>query len=234
MFERALALDPHSIEAQSLLARTLMSRVLDGVSASAAADIARAEELAGQALAASPRYALAHYARGGGLRAQNRYQEAIPEYETAIALDRNFVGALVGIAQCKVYAGSIDEAIPLVEQAIRISPRDPVIYWWYQQIGKVHLLQSRINEAILWLEKARSATPAHPGICAELASAYALNGEIERAVAELAEARRLSRDDRYSNLAQLRAARYWGVLEVRALFEATYFAGLRLAGMPEE
>ena len=29
-------------------------------------------------------------------------------------------------------------------------------------------------------------------------------------------------------------ARYWGVPKIRALFEATYFAGLRKAGMPEE
>lgn len=28
--------------------------------------------------------------------------------------------------------------------------------------------------------------------------------------------------------------RSWGVAKVRALFEATYFAGLRKAGMPEE
>jgi hypothetical protein len=98
----------------------------------------------------------------------------------------------------------------------------------------VHLLQSRINEAILWLEKARSATPAHPGICADLASAYALNGEIERAVAELAEARRLSRDDRYSSIARLKALGRFEMPKARALFEATYFAGLRKAGMPEE
>jgi hypothetical protein len=55
------------------------------------------------------------------------------------------------------------------------------------------------------------------------------------AVAELAEARRLSADDRYSSLARLHAViGYWGVPKVRALFEATYFAGLRKAGMPEE
>jgi hypothetical protein len=28
----------------------------------------------------------------------------------------------------------------------------------------VHLLQSHTTEAIIWLEKARNATPAHPGI----------------------------------------------------------------------
>jgi hypothetical protein len=66
-------------------------------------------------------------------------------------------------------------------------------------------------------------------------SAYALNGETDRAKAELAEARRLSLDDRYSSVTRLRAVRkHWGVPKVRALFEATYFAGLRKGGMPED
>jgi hypothetical protein len=39
----------------------------------------------------------------------------------------------------------------------------------------------------------------------DLASAYALNGEIERAAAELTEARGLSSDDRYSSLVRLGA-----------------------------
>ena len=73
-----------------------------------------------------------------------------------------------------------------------------------------------------------------------LASAYALKNEPERAAAELAEARKLSGDDRYSSMARLKTAgysgshNYWGVPEVRALFEATYFAGLRKVGVPEE
>ena len=52
--------------------------------------------------------------------------------------------------------------------------------------------------------------------------------------AELAEARRLNPDDRYTNIARLQAVGYWGVPKIRALFEATYWAGLRLARMPEE
>jgi predicted Zn-dependent protease len=103
----------------------------------------------------------------------------------------------------------------------------------------VHLLQSRIAEAILWLEKARNADPALAYVRSRLASAYALNGEIERSAAELTEARRLSRDNRYSSIAQLLKAGetspgYWGVPKIRALYEATYFAGLRRAGTPEE
>jgi predicted Zn-dependent protease len=99
----------------------------------------------------------------------------------------------------------------------------------------VHLLQSRTDEAITWLERAQGAFSAHPAIRAWLAAAYALKGETERAAAELTEARRLSGDDRFFCLARLRAHQYPGVaLKIRALFEATWFAGLRLAGMPEE
>jgi hypothetical protein len=62
----------------------------------------------------------------------------------------------------------------------------------------------------------------------------ALRGETERSAIELAEARRLSLDGRYSSIARLQATAYYGVPNTRALYEATYFAGLRKAGMPEE
>lgn len=97
-------------------------------------------------------------------------------------------------------------------------------------------MQSRTDEAILWLEKAHSANPAHRFVPAWLASAYALKGDSERAAAELAEARRLVADDRYTSIARLRAVGSYGgaVPKIRALLEATYFAGLRTAGVPEE
>jgi tetratricopeptide (TPR) repeat protein len=238
-FERALALDLHSVEAQSLLATVLASRVLDQMSDSAATDIARADRLTGQALTASPRNPLAHWAKGHVLRAQNRFEEAITEYETVIAFNRNRVGAYAHLGQCKFYQGSIEEYIPLVERAIRLSPRDPQVGVWFGRIGLVHLLQSRVAEAILWLEKARNADPALPYVRSRLASAYALNGEFERATVELTEAYNLSSDDRYASIAHfLKAGEtgsgYWGVPKIRALYEATYFAGLRKAGMPEE
>jgi TolB-like protein len=237
LLERALALDPQSVEVQSRLAIALMSRVVSGMADSVAADIARAERLTGQALVASPRNPLAHFAKGQVLRAQRRFEEAIPEYEAVIAFNRNSVGALHPLAQCKLFVGSIEETIPLEEQAIRLSPRDPELLGvWYSQIGLVHLLQSRIDEAILWVEKARATAPERADFHAILASAYALKGESEHAAAELAEARRLVADDHYTSIAQLKAIGNFGVAvpEIHALHEATYFAGLRKAGMPEE
>jgi Flp pilus assembly protein TadD len=82
-----LVLDPRSVEAQSWLAVALTGRVLENMSDSAAADLARAEELVREALAASPHSPSMHYAKGQVLRAQGRPEEAMPEYETAIALN---------------------------------------------------------------------------------------------------------------------------------------------------
>jgi TolB-like protein len=234
LFERALALDPQSVEAQRRLAGALVRRVLHLMTDSAAADLARAEALLAQALAASPRSAYAHFVKGHVLRAQERWAEAVLEFETALGLNRNLVWALDYLAGCKLLTGSIEEVIPLEEQAIRLSPRDPDIGWRYSAIGTVHLLQSRTDAAIVWLEKARNAIPASSNFRSRLASAYALRGETERAAAELAEAQRLNGGDLFSSITHLKASRWRVVPKNRALFEATYFAGLRKAGMPEE
>jgi tetratricopeptide (TPR) repeat protein len=232
-FERALTLDPQSNDARSLLAGELAARVLNSFADSAAADLARAEASVKQALLRSPRSVLGRFAKAQVLRAQGRLHEAIPEYETVIAVNRNSATAIYALSHCKLLTGSIEEAIPLIEQAIRLSPRDPFIANWYGGIGRVHLVQSRIDEAIPWFEKARNANPSLVSARAFLAATYALKNETERAHAELAEVRRLSGAGYYSSIKRLRETGYFGVPKILALFEATFFAGLRKAGVPE-
>jgi adenylate cyclase len=231
--ESALALDPASIQARGLLAHTLIARVLDQLTDAPATDLERAEALISDVLAASPHDPAAHLTRGRVLQAQSRYEAAIPEHERAVALDRNSVGAIANLGLCKFHVGAIEEAIPAQEQAIRLSPRDPRLPNWYWRIGMVHLLKARIDDAISWLEKARSANPRLAGPRAWLASAYALAGNGEGAAAELVEARRLSGDNRYSSIAGFKSAAALGA-KMHALAEDTFFAGLRKAGMLEE
>jgi adenylate cyclase len=233
-FERALALAAASAEARALLALALVARVLEQMADTATADIGRAEQLVEEAVVIAPHYALVRFAKGQVLRAQNRFEEALPEYETTIALDRNAVQALAGLGQCKFFAGAIEDAILVQEQAIRLSPRDPYVSNWYWRIGMGHLLQSRTDEAIQWIEKARNANPRIAGPHAWLASAYALKGDKNRAGLELAEAWRLSRDRRYTSIARHKSVQSFGSAKARALAEATFFAGLRQAGVPEE
>jgi adenylate cyclase len=187
LFERTLTIDPQSVEAESLLAIQLVGRVLDFGSSSEEADIKRAGELAAKAVAASPGSALAHNAKADVLRVQRRCAEAIPEYEAALALNRNWVTVIATLGRCKIYIGSIEEGIAAQEQAIRLSPRDPNLWIWYFRIGEGRLLQSQIDDAIHWLEKAENANPApgfvHPnsGSWSRIASPYGVSVRLLRA-----------------------------------------------------
>ncbi len=105
LYEHALALDPRSVAAKSRLASELAGRVLNNMTDSRDADVARAAELAEQALAAAPRNPSAHFAKGQALRAQGRPAEAILEYETVIAFDRNAAYAISTLGFCKFLAG---------------------------------------------------------------------------------------------------------------------------------
>jgi TolB-like protein len=240
LFEHALALDPQAVEAQIWLALMLINRVLDSAGGyfhydTPDVDLQRADELVARALRVSPNSAWAHYVKGQVLRAQSQYEDAVIEYETAIAFDRNLANAYAWLGRCKLHIGSVDEVILPTEYAIRLSPRDRNLAPWYWQIGAVYLLKARTDEAVPWFEKARSAHAGLHYIYGSLAAGYALKGETKRASVALKEARRLS--DHYSSIVHLKAAperRWFDAPKLRALAEPTYFAGLRLAGMPDE
>jgi hypothetical protein len=69
---------------------------------------------------------------------------------------------------------------------------------------------------------------------ADLAAAYALKGDPERATAELAEARKLRGEGSWQSIHHLKATTRYETPAIRALAEATLYKGLRKAGMPEE
>jgi TolB-like protein/class 3 adenylate cyclase/Tfp pilus assembly protein PilF len=232
LFEKALAIDPHAVDAAAWAAITLTVRVTDELSGSPDVDLKRAEELTDQALAAAPDSALAHYANAQVLRAQSRCNEAILEYQKVIALDRNRAPAYAHVGWCKFLTGSVDEAIPYFERAIRLSPYGSGVSAWYARIGLIQLLQSQTDQAIASLEKARTENARLPFVHIFLAAAYGLRGQSERARTELAEARKLGSTQ--SSLAKIEKSTWLQNPKIHALVETTYLAGLRKAGMPEE
>ena len=231
-FETALELDPQAVDAAACLAAALALRVLDELSDLPNDDLHRAERLVAQALAMSPNSALAHYVKGQVLRAQSRCKEAIPEYETAIALDRSRAPAYAHVGWCKFLTGSVDGAHPLFRAGHSAQPARARHRPLVRADGGHLLLPVAYRRGDRWLEKANSENARLPFVHAYLAAGYALKGETERARAELAKAQGLSKA--YASLASVEKSIWFDNPKIRALAEATYFPGLRRAGIAEE
>jgi adenylate cyclase len=231
LFAKALALDPQSAEAAAWLAATLVFGVTDEFSDTPDEDLHRAENLVTQALDFSPNNALAHYVKGQVLFAQSRCAEAIPEYETAISLDRSRAPAYARLGWCKFLTGAVDQAIPYFEDALHLGPHEPSIALWHGRMGVIYLLQSHTDEAIGWLEKANGENPRLAWVHAYLAAGYAVKGDLEHARTELAQAQGLNK--LYSSLVSLKKSNWYDDPKIRALAEANFFPALRRAGLPE-
>ncbi len=233
LYERALQLDEHLPRALTGMADALSSKVLDEFSDAPEDDLRRADELVSRALAIDPNYYYAHQIKGNILRIRKRYDEAIVEYETVIALNPMHVTARSHLARVKILIGEPAEAIPLLEQAMRISPRGLFPGMTEYRLGLANLLLGNTDEAIRWYNKAVVTDFFAADAYRDLAAALALKGDKAAAQAALAEA--IKRNPNNATIAKVRT-NYQGsdrpkFVELR---ERTLIAGLRKAGMPEE
>ena len=107
--------------------------------------------------------------------------DAAREYQRAIDLNPNFASAHGYLGYTLAMAGRPDEAIPYLEQAIRMSPHDPQNEIFNNVLSVAHFLAKRYSEAIRFSLKAiqqrDGVTAAHRIYVASLAQA----GQIEQA-----------------------------------------------------
>jgi adenylate cyclase len=246
LFERALQLDPRLPIAQIGLADTLSSKVLDLCPQCDApeADLRRADDLISKVLAVDPNDGEAHAIKAQILRAQaqilgmqDRFAQAIAEYETAITFGYNSPGTLRNLARAKILVGAPAEAIPLLEQSLRISPHDPFIGFNYYRLGLAHLLLGHTDEAIHWYEKAIPLYDCPACAYVELGAALSLKGDKVAAQAALAAFKRVT--IRHKNDTTIAKMKRWLDSDSKdpkylALRERTIYTGLRKAGVPEE
>ena len=105
LFRASVGSRSPSVRHRARLAAALANRVLEGMAETREADITRAQGLIDQVLVASPRNPAAHFVRGQLLRREGRYDEAVTEYEAALASNRNSAVALLNLGRCKYLTG---------------------------------------------------------------------------------------------------------------------------------
>jgi adenylate cyclase len=233
-FERALAVDPKSVDARIGIATVLVANLPDGWGSDPVQhDMARAEQLLRDAFEGDVNRATTHFAMGVLRRLQNRLTEARIELEATVALNRNHAGALDQLGLTLMYLGQPEAGIPYIDRAIRLSPRDTNAANYHFHLGACHLLLGHVDQAVDVLTRARSENSRFWYIHLWLAGALALKGDLDQAKAALTEGIELGPG--VSSSAGWRAESPWYTNpQFTALAETTLYVGLRRAGFPDE
>ncbi|MEE8228021.1 MAG: adenylate/guanylate cyclase domain-containing protein, partial [Kiloniellales bacterium] len=192
--QRAIELDPNFASAFAGLAFTLYYNVILGFSREPAADIARALEAGMTAVRVDENDPFAHVALGRVYTAKGEHGAAIQSCDRAITLNPSYASAHFGRAHSLWMSGRPEDAIRSHDEAMRLSPRDPLL-WAFQASKAIALiLLGRYDEALDWARKAQRQPSTSLWAFMPEVSALGLMGRTEEARAALERVRRLKPD----------------------------------------
>ncbi len=147
----------------------------------------------------SPNKARGYINLGAVYREQNRLQEAIQAYKTALTLKPDIADTHynLGIAYGKL--GQVDEAIQAYKTALTLKPD---IVDAHYNLGLIYYKQGRLSEAIMALEKAVQIQPDFALAHNILGNAYQMLNRLEESIQEYKTALNLRPDlaDAHNNL----------------------------------
>ncbi|RXG89003.1 MULTISPECIES: adenylate/guanylate cyclase domain-containing protein [Bradyrhizobium] len=180
-FERALALDPGSIEALVGTAIVDFNRGANFSIDDRAMPLAAAEVTLIKVLSLAPQYAPAHLYLGAVYIFTGRAAQGIAECEQALALDRNLANAHGWIGLAKHILDRPGETEGHVHEALRLSPRDVFAHRWMMWAGLASVHLNANAEAVAWLRRSIEANRNFPLAHFHFAAALALLGSLDEA-----------------------------------------------------
>ena len=122
---------------------------------------------------------------------QRRIPAALTAVDHTLELNPNNTLALADRGRALVMLGRAEEAFGPLERAMRLSPRDPLLFAWQTITGMAHLHLGHDDQAVAWLSRAVDASPKSPTARLLLASALGAAGRIDEARRQVAELKRL-------------------------------------------
>ena len=222
LFERALAIDPNYAAALAGDAYTYMLDFAYGWTNPQTDYDAKILAQADRAIALARDTIAAYVAKSNYLFLSHRANEAVDVADAGLAVDPNSARLYAARGNAETSLGRFEQAKSDVRQAMRLSPRDPRVGTWLFFIGSAELEQGHYDASIDEIHKAIEGGYRPYVPYANLAAAYALDGQLDDAKSALAEARRLN-----PNLTVK-----WAIAHSPNVPKA--FEGLRKAGLPEE
>jgi adenylate cyclase len=200
LFRKAAELDAHFSAAFSGLALSHLQQVGYQWSETPAQSLREAHEAAEKAVALGEDDPQAHVALALVRMNTGQYERAAAEAERVIELNPSAAAGYWCWGGALAYLGRPDQGVGLIEKAIRLSPRDPVMHEFLFDLGVAHFLAARYEEAIVWEKKSLHSRPDQPGAYRVLAASYGHLGRTEEARAALETMRELAPDFSFETL----------------------------------
>ncbi len=228
LFYRAIELDPGFASAYGMAAWSFVPRKANDLMGDRAAqEVAEAARLARRAVELGADDAAALAGAGYALvYVAHDLDDGPAILDRALALSPNLAGALVNSGWTRAFLGEPDLAIKHINEAMRLSPLDPMSFRTKGALALAHFVAGRYDESSIWAERAIQEKSNFLPALRELAASKALAGRDGEAKAAMARLRELAPAMRISSVKQWQPFRRPDDL-------ARLEDGLRKAGLPD-
>jgi adenylate cyclase len=224
LLEKSLLIDPHYARSYAMLSRTRVRTFWDPVDGDhldpAATD--RAYELARKAVQLDANLPIAHFQLGMALLFKRRRDEAVAEFDRALALNPNYTEYQFGFGL--LLAGQAARAIEVLETNVRLDPFGfPTRHLF---MGQACYMLGRYAQAITHLRESTSRLPDQWANYAFLAATHAQLGQFDEARSAVNQLLRTNPGITIERT--MRSLPYYELSDVKHFSD-----GLRKAGLPE-
>jgi tetratricopeptide (TPR) repeat protein len=190
----ALAVDPRSALALNALALAQFTHVFMGTAADRDTAWQEGLDAATRSIEADRDEGAGYMCKGLLLayaRGRDRIDEALTSLRRAHEINPHSMPTLTSLGFVEIMAGHAEPAIDHLQQALRISPRDPIQFSMHLQLSSAYLCIGQyadgVASALLGIREAPRLASLHAHLAANLVGL----GELDKAKAALEEARRV-------------------------------------------
>jgi adenylate cyclase len=149
LLKQSIALDPQFAPARSLLSEALVWEVIFGWSETPSETLNEALAESRRAAAIDAREPTAYISEAFALAYLGDIDEAVTQARKAVELNPSAPLALQYTSYVQVMAGHPpEESIALVERAMRLSPHDPIEFFFYDSLGIAYFCAGRYDEGV--------------------------------------------------------------------------------------
>jgi adenylate cyclase len=221
LFEQALAIDPNDPDALADDAYTYFADYYYEWRTTATDYDAKVLGQVDRAISLAPDNVWAYWVKSFYFNGSGRPNEGLRAADEGLAINPNYAPLYNARGYAEMDLGRYDQTKSDILQAMRLSPRDPVMGLWQTSLAEAEIGLGHFDAAIDLIHRAIDAGYRNSYTYSRLAAADALEGKMDDAKTALAEALRFS--PKLSVKSVARTNPFPVVLE-----------GLRKAGLPEE